>query len=109
SFNESTWQPSTVQFQYATTDLRGLDTGNIFLNDLYKSLLRMYEGIIDHAVMISEMAIAKFMSREGSDIHNGLQQLHKRGILRYVPKSDEPSVYLMLNRMYADDFRFNIQ
>src|SRR5690606_25217803 len=69
----------------------------------------MYEGILDHPVKISEMAIAKFMTKEFTDIQSGLQQLHKRGIIHYAPKLEEPAVYLMLNRMYADDFKFNIQ
>lgn len=109
SFNESTWQPSTIQFNYTTTDIRSLDTGIPFLNDLFKSLLRMYEGILDHEVKISEMAIARFMSKELSDIQSGLNELSRRGIIHYKPKMEEPSVYLMLNRMYADDFRFNMQ
>jgi ATP-dependent DNA helicase RecQ len=108
-FNESTWQPSTIQFLLEGYELRSLDTGFTAINDLIKTLMRMYEGIMEHQVKISESNIAHTTGTETEKIHSYLKRLENMGVVDYKPKIDQPTVYLVLNRMYADDFRFNLK
>ncbi len=107
SFNESTWQPSTVRFTINAESLRSLDTGFSQLNLLIKGLLRMYEGILDHDVKLNESSLARFMRWDETEISKGLHQLHGMGIVDYRARIEQPSVFLILNRMYQDDFSFN--
>lgn len=107
SFNESTWQPSTVRFTVETETLRSLDTGFEHLNQLIKGLLRMYEGILDHDVKLNEFSLARFMYSDMTEIIQSLHQLHGMGIIEYRARIEQPSVFLTLNRMYQDDFSFN--
>lgn len=106
-FNESTWQPSTVRFTVQTEQLRTLDTGFEYLNQLIKGLLRMYEGILDHEVKLSESSVARFLQQDEAAVTQGLHYLHRMGIIHYTARIEQPSVFLTLNRMYADDFRFD--
>lgn len=107
SFNESTWQPSTVRILLQGHELRMLDTGFDFTNHLVKQLIRMYEGIIDHPVRISENTIAEFTNHRVDEVKNALMQLKSMGVIQYEPTIDQPTVYLMLNRMYHDAFKFD--
>jgi ATP-dependent DNA helicase RecQ len=53
--------------------------------------------------------LAKFLSTPIGIIRNNLQLLHKMQMVKYTVASDKPQIVLMRNRMYADDFSFNIK
>ena len=77
------------------------------LEPVIKALLRSYEGIFDFPVTIYESLLARFLKADAQAMLRSLKQLHSYGIIQYLPLSDKPQLFLLKNRMYADDFKID--
>ncbi len=103
SFNEQVFLPSVVQFNTSKSDLYDFEKNNPTLEPLIKSLLRAYEGIFDFPASISEMILASLNKTNVDIIKEQLQQLNRSGILEYRPQKDSPQIFLLKNRVKAED------
>ncbi len=103
SFNEQVFLPSIVQFNTNKSDLYEFEKNNPTLEPLIKSLLRAYEGIFDFPTSISEMILANLNKTNVDIIKEQLQQLNRSGILEYRPQKDSPQIFLLKNRVKAED------
>jgi ATP-dependent DNA helicase RecQ len=103
SFNEQVFLPSIIQFNISKNDLYDFEKNNPTLEPLIKSLLRAYEGIFDFPTSISEMILANLNKTNVDIIKVQLQQLNASGILEYRPQKDSPQVFLLKNRVKAED------
>jgi ATP-dependent DNA helicase RecQ len=107
SFNETSFQPSTVEFTVNKTDLMELENTHEDLGEIIKGLLRSYEGIFDYPTIINERMLASFTRKSAEAIITHLKKLHHFGIIRYKQSDSSPLVFLIKNRMYHDDFWFD--
>ena len=105
---ESIYKPSKTVFTTTKDALIDFENMHPTLEPIIKALLRSYEGIFDYPVNIYESLIAKLIHLPIDQIKNGLSILHKYQIIDYIPQSDKPQITLLQNRMYRDDFRFDI-
>jgi ATP-dependent DNA helicase RecQ len=106
---ENSFKPSQLVFTISKSELFEFEKTYPSLEPVIKGLLRSYEGIFDYPCFIYETMLAKFLSTPIVIIRQQLQQLHKMRIMKYTVASDKPQVVLMRNRMYSDDFSFNMK
>lgn len=107
SYNELFFKPSTLVFIASKNELEEFEMHQPALEPLIKGLLRSYEGIFDYPATIYETLLAKFLKTSLEKLKTGLVTLHKYGIVRYEPQKDKPQIFLLKNRMYADDFKID--
>jgi len=63
-----------------------------------KTVLRMYGGIFDNYVHISEFDIARNIKLPIDKIKSGLKRLTRMQLFDYIPQNDEPVVNLLIPR-----------
>ncbi len=108
-FTEISFKPSQLVFTISKKELTEFEKREPLLEPIIKALLRSYEGIFDYPTVIYESLIAKFLSTPIDDIKKKLLLLHQMQIINYIPQTEKPQLGLLKNRMYQDDFKFNIQ
>ena len=108
-FTEISFKPSQLVFTISKKELTEFEKREPLLEPIIKALLRSYEGVFDYPTIIYESLIAKFLSTPIDDIKKKLLQLHQMQIINYIPQTEKPQLGLLKNRMYQDDFKFNIQ
>lgn len=104
SYNEIFFKPSTLVFTSNRHELNELEQQFPQLDPLVKGLLRSYEGILDFPVMIFEQRLAGFVRQDLEWVKQGLKKLQELGIVAYTPQKEKPQLYLLKNRMYADNY-----
>ena len=108
SFTESAYKASTLIFTSSKEELMEFEEREPLLEEIIKALLRSYEGIFDYPTTIYETKLAGFLSWPIDKVKAALAQLNKYNIVKYTPRSDKPQIILLQNRMYKDDFKFNM-
>lgn len=106
--SESTFKPSTVVFACNKSDLYEFEAQHPEREELIKYLLRNYEGIFDYPANVYETQLAKSLQLPIEEIKAQLQQLHRYQIIIYTPQQEKPQLTILKNRMYQDDFSFNM-
>ncbi|MEI8052905.1 MAG: ATP-dependent DNA helicase RecQ [Bacteroidota bacterium] len=106
---ENSFRPSQLVFSVSKEQLFDFEKNQPSLEPLIKGLLRSYEGIFDYPTFIHETLLAKFTSTPIGIIRKNLQLLHQYQIAKYTPATEKPQIVLLMNRMYKDDFKFNMK
>lgn len=106
-FTEQVFMLSKVEFVCGKQSLYAFEKDNPPLEPLIKTLLRHYEGIIDQPVPIMEQSIARTLHLSLEEVKKGLVYLQAQGIIRYDPQKENPQLYLMRNRVKAQDLQIN--
>ncbi|HNU15950.1 MAG TPA: RecQ family ATP-dependent DNA helicase, partial [Chitinophagaceae bacterium] len=109
SFNEQVFLPSSVMFTVNKGSLYEFEKSIPQLEPCIKTLLRAYEGIFDQPVNISEKVIAGLMKEDAEKVKIQLTELNRFGIIEYKPQKDTPQLYLLRNRIKAEDITINMQ
>lgn len=107
--SEKSFQPATIEFTATKEQLIEFEERETLLEPIIKTLLRNYEGIFDYPTNIHESLLAKLMHQSIDQIVKQLKKLHQLQIINYIPQSEKPQIILLKNRMYQDDFSFNIE
>lgn len=107
SYSEAFYKPSTLVFRVSKEDLAEYEKLYPDLDPAIKGLLRSYEGIFDYPSMIHEKTLARFIGISRDELVEKLYKLKQYGIVEYEPPSDQPYIYLLMNRMYNEAFRIN--
>ncbi len=108
AFNEQVFIPSRIQFSTGKEQLYEFEKLHPHLEPVIKSLLRAYEGIFDHEVSISEQVLSGLVKKNAEDVKKQLQELHRFGIIFYHPQKDSPQIFLLRNRIKAEDLTINM-
>ena len=103
SYNEQVFTSPTVLFTCTKDQLQFFENENQLLEPVIKSLLRAYEGIFDHPASISEKVMVKLVKKGLEEIKTDLLKLHHAGIIEYNPQKENPQIYLLRNRIKAED------
>ncbi len=101
SFSENIFLPSQVCFIVEKQTLTLFMEAHPELEEITKSLLRAYEGIMDNRVSVYEKQLARLTKKELPFIIEQLRQLQSFGIIEYLPQKDTPQIHYLLNRAPA--------
>jgi ATP-dependent DNA helicase RecQ len=107
-YNEKNFVPSTLVFTTNKEGLYAFYESHPEHETLLTTLLRMYGGILDFPVFISETYIAKLLRENEKKIKEQLLKITAYGIVRYTPNNDEPRVVFLKNRVAVSDFKINM-
>jgi ATP-dependent DNA helicase RecQ len=108
AFNEQVFLPSKVAFKIKKHSLYDFEKENPALELCIKTLLRSYEGIFDQYAPISEKMMAGLMKKDVEEVKKQLLELHQSGVIEYEPQKDTPQLYLLRNRIKAEDIQINM-
>lgn len=108
SFNEQVFLPAKAIFKINKNNLYDFEKENPALENCIKTLLRSYEGIFDQTASISEKMMAGLMKIDSEEVKKQLQELHDSGVIDYQPQKDTPQLYLLRNRIKAEDISINM-
>ena len=108
AFNEQVFLPSSVMFAVNKNSLYEFEKTNPGLEPCIKTLLRAYEGIFDQPTSISEKVIAGLMKKDVEEVKLELKLLNQSGIISYQPQKDSPQLYLLRNRIKAEDITIDM-
>jgi len=109
SFNEQIFRPSMVQFTTDKQYLYEFEKMHPLHEPLIRNLLRMYEGIFDGPVNLSETVISGLMRIPIEEVKKQLFQLYHSGIIDYHPQREGPQLHLLKDRVKSEDLRINMQ
>ncbi|MFZ1530052.1 MAG: ATP-dependent DNA helicase RecQ [Ferruginibacter sp.] len=107
AFNEMFFKPSSLVFACSRTDLEEFEKQHPASEPIIKGLLRSYEGIFDYPSNIYEGPLARFLKMPVETVSQHLKALQHYGIVKYTAASDKQQIFLLQNRMYTDDFKFD--
>ncbi len=108
AFNEQVFLPSSVMFTVNKDSLYEFEKTNPHLELCIKTLLRAYEGIFDQHTSISEKVVAGLMKKDLAEVKKELSLLNQAGIIEYRPQKDTPQLYLLRNRIKAEDISIDM-
>ena len=107
SFNEQVFITARAQFICNKETLYQFEKDNEPLEPLIKLLLRSYEGIFDMPVTIYEKQLAGWLKKELPEIEQQLATLHRYRIIDYAPQKENAQIYLLQQRVVAEDLTIN--
>ncbi len=107
--SESVYMPSKVEFITNRETLFEYETINPRLDQLIKSMLRTYQGILDSAVPVFEKQMARILRCTEDEIIDNLQQLHRQAVIRYYPRKDSPQLSFLQERPRAQQLRIDME
>jgi ATP-dependent DNA helicase RecQ len=108
AFNEQVFLPSSAMFTTNKNYLQEFETAHPQLEPVIKTLLRSYEGVFDQPASVSERMIAGLMKTDVEEVKKQLLQLHQHGVIEYRPQKDTPQLYMLRNRIKAEDISINM-
>jgi ATP-dependent DNA helicase RecQ len=107
--NEAVFTPSQIFIKLSREKLYEYLLKHENLADLIRILLRMYQGIQEQAVQISEYKIAKHLKVPKSEIVKKIHYLSTLEILDYNPSSDNPKLSFIGGRLPIDALHIDHQ
>jgi len=107
--SDATFKSSTVVFNVTKEDLKTFEETHSHLEPMIKSLLRNYEGIFDYPSNIYESLLVNQVGVSIEEVKNQLLELNKYSIIKYQQQANKSQLLLLQNRMYQDDFKFDVQ
>ena len=93
--------PSRVLFTATHGTIYSMRVGDMRYGPLIEALLRMHGGIHEEPVSIDEIRIAKAIEWQSDTVVQRLKDLDQMNVLSYRPRSDSPSLTLLLPRVDA--------
>ena len=107
--NEAVFTPSKIYIKLTREKLYEYLLKHEHLADLIRILLRMYQGIQEQAVQISEYKIAKHLKVSKSEIVKKIHYLSKLEVLDYEPSSDNPKLSFIQGRLPIEALQIDHQ
>lgn len=106
--SESVTKPSQAMFTCNKAELNAAVANFPACDEMVKTLLRTYAGIFEQNTMIFENQLSRLLKATPEEVTARLQFLEKIQVLHYLPQTDQPRIILLRNRMYKDDFKFDM-
>ncbi|HTF04065.1 MAG TPA: ATP-dependent DNA helicase RecQ [Bacteroidia bacterium] len=91
-------QPSRVHIRVGNEDLYRYEVQNLADETLIKAMLRMYGGMFETYVRISEMDLARRAGKSAEVVAKDLQRFDQLGLISYIPRTDQPMMTLLKPR-----------
>ena len=96
--------PAKVEFTCNREQLEYYEESNPIMEEVIKTLLRTYGGILFSEATISTLQLAKILQTDKENIHRLLIKLDADGIIIYKPATDKPQLQLLENRPVTTDY-----
>ena len=95
--------PAKLMFTCSRDSLYKLNAGGNEMDLVLRSILRLYNGVFTHFRSIDELQIAAFSGLSVERVHEMLRMLWRMHIIRYIPASRTPMIYLDSERLPIAD------
>lgn len=99
TLSENIFLPSRVLFLVGNEDVYRFQIENAGYDPLIKAILRSYGGSFEQYVKISEAEIAGKIRASFNDVVRMINNLQERGLLSYLPQSDQPQLQYLRPRL----------
>ena len=95
--------PAKLMFTCSRDSLYKINAGGNDMDLVLRSILRLYNGVFTHFRSIDELQIAAFSGLSTERVHEMLRMLWRMHIIRYIPASRTPMIYLGSERLPTAD------
>ena len=95
--------PAKLMFTCSRDALYKINAGGNDMDLVLRSILRLYNGVFTHFRSIDELQIAAFSGLSAERVHEMLRMLWRMHIIRYIPVSRTPMIYLDSERLPTSD------
>lgn len=95
--------PAKLMFMCSRDSLYKLNAGGNDMDLMLRSILRLYNGVFTNFRSIEELQIAAFSGLKPERVHELLRMLWRMHIIRYIPASRTPMVFLDSERLPTAD------
>ena len=95
--------PAKLMFTCSRDALYRINAGGNDMDLVLRSILRLYNGVFTHFRSIDELQIAAFSGLSAERVHEMLRMLWRMHIIRYIPASRTPMIYLDSERLPTSD------
>ncbi len=95
---------SKIRFIVDRDELYQIGTLTKRLNIFMQELLRNYTGLFTSYVVIQEERVADQQNITAQEVYEMLLELSRYGIIRYIPRSKEPLLTFVINRVAPEHF-----
>ncbi len=109
SLSESVYLPSTVKMNCSKTEIDYLESHHPDLDEILKSLLRMYSGIWNYFVPIDEFLIAQKLNISMDYVTLKLKELASHHYIHYRERKAEPQLTYLHDRIDAKFLQIDMQ
>jgi ATP-dependent DNA helicase RecQ len=92
--SESVRIPARLRFLYPYPDVYEFKLDHPTFDGIINALLRTYPGIFDHYINLNTQQLALFMGCPEPDVARQLSELHKAGVVDYIPLRNKPGITL---------------
>lgn len=99
--SEGVRSPSRVMITVDQSVIYNMRVNDRRLGPLIEALLRLHGGLFEEAAVIDENRIARLMDWHVDSVRTRLQELDRMKVLSYRPRSDAPSITLLMPRQDA--------
>jgi ATP-dependent DNA helicase RecQ len=103
NLSESIFLPSRVSVITDKDTVEDIEKHHPKLDEILKYLLRMYGGIWNHYVPISEFQIAQNALVAKDYVEGILERLHQHHIIDYVKAKDKPQLFFLHDRVSENE------
>lgn len=103
SVTEEIDNPSRIVFIVNRDDLYRLQLSDPNIDTFLKAIMRLYPGVFSHLVSIDEEYLAKCIRNSSAEVKRLLVELSKERIIKYVPKSRSPLIFINNERLTEDN------
>ena len=107
SLSEAFFLPSRLQVVKERLELYKFQVANLEFDNLIKTILRSYDGVMTQIVKINELHLAKRAMMSTSDCVKMLRELSKRNVIVYIPSSDKPRISFLEERLPENNLRLD--
>lgn len=97
--DDSLLVPSRLRFTCPARELDEFRATNPVLGRMVEQLLRSYTGIMDEYAAIDEVAIGRKLGIATDELRAGLEELKRKKIAQYIPRSDQPLLVWLRDRV----------
>ena len=95
--------PAKLMFTVSRDSLYKLNAGGNDMDLVLRSILRLYNGVFTNFRSIDELQIAAFSGLSSERVHEMLRMLWRMHVIRYIPASRTPMLYLDSERLPTAD------
>ena len=104
AFSEGVFNPARIKLNVDMNTLYNFQVQNETLRAISQYIIRKFPGVFDMYKRIDFKALSNTLKITESQINRQLDQLHKFGILDYIPASSLPTVTFLRERPPLDHF-----
>lgn len=95
--------PAKLMFSCTRDALYKLNAGGNDMDNMLRTILRMYNGVFSHFRSVDELQIATTAKLSPERVHELLKMLWRMHVIRYIPASRSPMIFLNEERLPTAD------